>query len=71
MVKTDMKPIEVSFMLRPDVRNQFFWRYPERFCAKHDRGTVSVIRANIDTSMARLLLIANPDIGLNILKHVA
>ncbi len=70
VVKTDVEAGKVFLMLLTNPVNQLLWRNTLTLCPQHDGSTVSIIGTNVIAVMAPHLLIAHPDIRLNVFQQM-
>jgi len=71
VVELDVEPGKVLHMGLLHARDQLFFGDAFLACADHDRRAVSIVRANIDTTIAVELLETDPDVRLQVLHQMA
>jgi hypothetical protein len=71
VVVRDVERVEIPPLLLTDARDQFLGRDAVLACLEHDRRAVRVARPHEQAIVAALALEAHPDVGLDVLDHVA
>ena len=70
VVEADMEPGEIFLVLLTDPVDQLLGRNAFPLRAEHDGGAMGIVGANVVTVLATHLLVAHPDIGLNVFQQV-
>ena len=70
IVEVDQKVGKVSGVLGLDVVDQLLRGNPFLLGAQHDGGAMGIIGADVNCLITAQFLEANPDVSLNVLKHV-
>src|SRR5690554_634430 len=71
VIKADVEPGEILLMFFTDPVNQLLGRDAFPLGTEHNGGAVGIIGANVVASVASHILIAHPDIGLNVFQQMA
>ena len=71
VIKTDRKVSKVGTVLLIDSGDEFFWCDTFILGAQHNRCTMGIIGANIETMVTLHLLKSNPYIGLDVFHQMA
>src|SRR5690554_159352 len=71
VVKADMKPAEILLVLLTDAVDQPLGRNTLALGTEHNGCAVGIIRANVVASVASHILIAHPDVRLNVFQQMA